>query len=128
MGDGGVGGGGTDFGAGPDIGTGGIGEDEGITGGSLLGGAYGAVGPGTPGSEGASPGGGVEISPLGGAGAGPEAIPEPKAWETAIEKAGEKGEQKATISRKKRRRTLLTLEEGGVMQPAPVYRRSILGI
>ncbi len=60
-------------------------------------------------------------------GTGAENIPQPHAWEANIEKAGEKAEQKAAITRKRRRRTLLTPEEGGIMQPAPVYRRSILG-
>lgn len=65
-----------------------------------------------------------EVSPAGGA-AG-EKLPKPKAWEAAIGKA-EKGEEQPAISRKKRRRSLLTEEEGGILGTSPVYRRSILG-
>ena len=74
-------------------------------------------GPAIPGPEGT-------VSPAGGAGV--QAIPEPKAWEATVEKAAEKGEQ-PSITRKKRRRSLLTEEEGGVLGTAPIYRRSILG-
>ena len=74
-------------------------------------------GAGTPAPEGT-------VSPAGGAAA--ETIPTPKAWEATVEKAAEKGEQPA-IARKKRRRSLLTEEEGGILGTAPIYRRSILG-
>jgi len=84
-------------------------------GGSMMGGP-GVIGPSS------TPEGG--ISPAGGAAA--ETIPTPKAWEATVEKAAEKGEQPA-IARKKRRRSLLTEEEGGILGTAPIYRRSILG-
>jgi len=62
-----------------------------------------------------------------GGGVGAEAIPAPKAWEATAEKAAAKGERQAEITRKKRRRSLLTEEEGGVLKTAPIYRRTILG-
>jgi len=88
-----------------------------LYGGSQAGFAPGITGAGTPGLEGT-------VSPAGG-GAVAE-LPEPRAWEAVAEKAAAKGEQPA-ITRKKRRRSLLTEEEGGVMGPSPTYRRSILG-
>lgn len=74
--------------------------------------------PGTPGLEGA-------VSPPGGATA--VELPTPRAWEAVAEKAAVKGEEQPAISRKKRRRSLLTEEEGGILGTAPIYRRSILG-
>jgi len=88
-------------------------------------GAYGAA-PGLPAGSTSNVGTPTgDVSPVGGA--GHEQIPTPKAWEATAEKAAEKGEQKAEITRKKRRRSLLTEEEGGILGTSPVYRRSILG-
>lgn len=74
--------------------------------------------PGTPAPEGT-------VSPAGGAAA--VELPTPRAWEATIESATVKGKEEPAISRKKRRRSLLTEEEGGVLGTAPIYRRSILG-
>jgi hypothetical protein len=54
--------------------------------------------------------------------------PQPRKWEEKVETP--KGEEKTptpAITRKKRRRSLLTPEEGGILGTTPVYRRSILG-
>jgi hypothetical protein len=85
-------------------------------GGSMMGGpGITASGPGPEGNVSPDTGGGVE------------AIPSPKAWEATVEKPAPKGERQAEITRKKRRRSLLTEEEGGVLKTAPIYRRTILG-
>ena len=85
-------------------------------GGSMMGGP-GITAPG-PAPEGT-------VSPAGGTAA--VELPTPRAWEAAIESATVKGKEEPAISRKKRRRSLLTEEEGGVLGTAPIYRRSILG-
>jgi len=87
--------------------------------------------PGQTGLEGSNLPGNISITnePESPGGASVQETPTPKAWEANIEKpseAGAKIEGKA-ISRKKRRRSLLTEEEGGILGTSPVYRRSILG-
>ena len=73
-----------------------------------------------------------------GGGATPVATPDLSAIEPVIEKPPEAiqpkvkepvagKEEKPVITRAKRRRSLLTEEEGGVLRKPTVYRRSILG-
>ena len=63
----------------------------------------------------------------GGGGGEPESpIPGPELEETKKEVA-EEVEKTPTITRGRRRRSLLTEDEGGVLRRPPVYRRSILG-
>ena len=72
-------------------------------------------------------GAGVTVAPeLGAAGGGAADIkPEKPAEVVAPEKPAEK--KPPAITRAKRRRSLLTEEEGGVLRKPPVRRRSILG-
>ena len=62
----------------------------------------------------------------GGGGEVESPVPPPEVEELKTEVA-EETEARPVITRGKRRRSLLTEEEGGVLRKAPVYRRSILG-
>lgn len=72
--------------------------------------------------------GGVTVAPeLGTAGEGAADI-KPEKKETQIEIPAEPAKkEKPVITRAKRRRSLLTEEEGGVLRKPTVHRRSILG-
>lgn len=75
-------------------------------------------------------GGGVTVAPeLSAAGEGAADIkPEKKEEPPAVKIPEEPAEkEKPVITRAKRRRSLLTEEEGGILRKPTVYRRSILG-
>ena len=81
---------------------------------------------GGPADTGAGRGGATVVAPeLGGVEPQQEKPPEVVVPEVTPEKPAEK--KPPAITRAKRRRSLLTEEEGGVLRKPPVYRRSILG-
>ena len=85
--------------------------------GELTGGPAGARG-----ADGGSPLVRPELS-----GGGPAVAVPPTEQPAEVEEPGKPAEEKPVISRAKRRRSLLTEEEGGVLRKPTVYRRSILG-
>ncbi|GAH46391.1 unnamed protein product [marine sediment metagenome] len=70
---------------------------------------------------------GPEQQPGGGKGGAGEMQPKKEAPLEVAKPEEPAKEEKPAITRAKRRRSLLTEEEGGVLRKPPVYRRSILG-